>query len=86
MCQANIIDCDAEEFDCKCGVIACSVHGHVDESDSDEQCPNIVPDGADSVTPDLTHVASPFVQDGLPCHLRHRWGIFPEGLAHGNKA
>ena len=76
-CQANIENCKADEFDCKCGIIACSLHGHVDVGESDS-CPNLVPEDAESVTPDLSHVAPPFVQDGLPCHLRHRWGILPE--------
>lgn len=84
MCQANILTCNAEEFDCACGIIACSAHGHVDESDSAdaENCPNLVPEGKEFITPDLSHVAPPFVDDGLPCHLKHRWGILPDSFRH----
>lgn len=32
-CQANIENCDAREYLCLCGVMSCSVHGHVDEGD-----------------------------------------------------
>lgn len=73
-CQSNIENCKAEEFDCACGTIACSLHGHVDEGD-DENCPNLVPEDKECVTPDLTHCAPPFVDSVLPCHLKHRWGI-----------
>lgn len=83
-CQANIEGCNAEEFDCKCGIITCSLHGHVDEGDEGdwENCPNLIPEGKFSVTPDLSHAAPQFVDTGLPCHLKHRWGILPEGAAH----
>ncbi len=87
MCQANILTCNAEEFDCRCGIIACTLHGHVDEGDNEgwENCPNLIPDGVVSVTPDLSHVAPQFVETGLPCHLRHRWGILPEEWIHGER-
>lgn len=39
-CQGNIENCKAAEFQCRCGIMACFVHGHVDESDSEEPCPN----------------------------------------------
>ncbi len=84
MCQANILECKADEFDCACGIIACSAHGHVDEGDNEdwENCPNLVPEDRESVTPDLSHVAPQFVDTGLPCHLKHRWGIFPDSIRH----
>jgi len=85
MCQANILTCEAEEFDCACGIIACSAHGHVDESDGAEDCPNLVPEGKEFITPNLSHVAPQFVETGLPCHLRHRWGILPGEWMHGER-
>ena len=39
VCQGEVEGCDAEEVDCPCGgVMACSVHGHVDEG-FDPDCP-----------------------------------------------
>lgn len=88
-CQANIEDCKAEEFDCACGIIACSLHGHVDEGDEGdwEFCPNLVEEGQDlsEFAPIVTHAADPPPIDGLPCHLCHRWGIFPDSVAHGRR-
>ncbi len=33
-CQANVESCNAEEYECLCGVMSCSIHGHVDEGDN----------------------------------------------------
>ena len=79
-CQGNIEDCSAEEFDCRCGIIACSVHGHVDEADN-YRCPNESAgdneECREEFVCDATLVAEPPPIEGLPCHLRHRWGILP---------
>lgn len=40
-CQANVENCETEEMTCGCGVIACTLHGHVDEAYW-EGCPNLV--------------------------------------------
>lgn len=40
-CQANIKDCEAEEFICEGGGIACSRHGHVDDCEK-EKCKSLV--------------------------------------------
>lgn len=40
-CQANVEDCEAEEITCGCGVITCTLHGHIDEAYW-EGCPNLV--------------------------------------------
>ncbi len=40
-CQGNVGNCDAEEFYCEpCAVMACSLHGHIDEGD-DPDCEHL---------------------------------------------
>lgn len=36
-CQGNIENCNAEEFECRCGVYACEIHGHIED---EWECPN----------------------------------------------
>ena len=57
LCQGNVENCKAEEFECRCGVMCCEIHGHVDEAEYNyetgelrtEPCPN---ECGDEVCPD----------------------------------